>query len=195
MRVDAQRPSGKAGGDGRIGLVNGRQDGQHPTVVLLAFEGRRDLAVVRANSAAPSCRSSCWIASLTRERETPRSRAAWTKLRRSITRAKARIASILSIVPGSRLVKPKTKSCSGSIASLVKVVGSTFPDWIGSVRTTKELQMVVDGDQMTENFQRPDGTELDIRWRRDRGRQGRQASINLVDGSEQLRPAAHRARY
>ena len=47
-----------------------------------------------------------------------------------------------------------------------RVVGSTFPNWIGSSRTTKELRMVVEGDRMTENFQRPDGTKITIRWER-----------------------------
>jgi hypothetical protein len=47
-----------------------------------------------------------------------------------------------------------------------RVDAATFPNWIGSVRTTKELQLVVDGDQMIENFQRPDGTKIAIRWQR-----------------------------
>ncbi|MBR0957242.1 lipocalin-like domain-containing protein [Bradyrhizobium japonicum] len=46
------------------------------------------------------------------------------------------------------------------------VEGSTFPNWVGSVRTRKELRMVVDGDLMTESFQRPDGTKIVIRWQR-----------------------------
>ena len=33
-----------------------------------------------------------------------------------------------------------------------RVEGSTFPNWIGDVRTRKELHIVVDGDRMTENF-------------------------------------------
>lgn len=47
-----------------------------------------------------------------------------------------------------------------------RVEGSTFPNWIGGVRTRKELRLVVDGDTMTENFQRPDGTKILIRWQR-----------------------------
>lgn len=47
-----------------------------------------------------------------------------------------------------------------------KVEGSTFPNWIGGVRTTKELKMVVNGDQMMETFQRPDGTRIEILWQR-----------------------------
>ncbi|WP_044560467.1 lipocalin-like domain-containing protein [Azospirillum sp. B4] len=47
-----------------------------------------------------------------------------------------------------------------------RVEGSTFPNWIGTVRTRKELRLVVDGDNMTENFQRPDGTTIAIRWER-----------------------------
>lgn len=46
------------------------------------------------------------------------------------------------------------------------VEGCTFPNWIGGVRTRKELRLVVDGDTMTENFQRPDGTKIVIRWHR-----------------------------
>jgi hypothetical protein len=43
-----------------------------------------------------------------------------------------------------------------------RVEGSTFPNWIGNVRTRKELRIIVDGDQMTEHFQRPDGTKITI---------------------------------
>ena len=46
------------------------------------------------------------------------------------------------------------------------VRGSTFPNWIGGVRTTKELQLVVEGDRMTENFTRPDGTRIAIVFQR-----------------------------
>ena len=46
------------------------------------------------------------------------------------------------------------------------VEGSTFPNWIGDVRTRKELRLVVDGDSMTENFHRPDGTKIVIHWKR-----------------------------
>lgn len=47
-----------------------------------------------------------------------------------------------------------------------KVEGCTFPNWVGSVRTRKELRLVVDGDVMTENFQRPDGTKIRITFER-----------------------------
>ncbi|WP_343058687.1 lipocalin-like domain-containing protein [Aurantimonas endophytica] len=46
------------------------------------------------------------------------------------------------------------------------VTGSTFPNWIGSVRTTRELQLRVEGDRMFENFQRPDGTRISIVFER-----------------------------
>lgn len=49
-----------------------------------------------------------------------------------------------------------------------RVEGSTFPNWVGSVRTSKDLQMVVNGDRMQENFQRPDGTKIQITWERQR---------------------------
>jgi hypothetical protein len=38
-----------------------------------------------------------------------------------------------------------------------RVEGATFPNWIGGVRTTKELQLRVEGDRMYERFTRPDG--------------------------------------
>lgn len=47
-----------------------------------------------------------------------------------------------------------------------RVEGSTFPNWVGSVRTRKDLTLIVAGDHMTENFQRPDGTRIRIQWRR-----------------------------
>lgn len=47
-----------------------------------------------------------------------------------------------------------------------RVDGSTFPNWIGSVRTTKELRLVVEGDSMKEEFERPDGTKIVICWQR-----------------------------
>ena len=47
-----------------------------------------------------------------------------------------------------------------------RVAGSTFPNWVGSVRTHQELQMVVDGDQMLETFTRPEGTKIVIVWQR-----------------------------
>jgi len=47
-----------------------------------------------------------------------------------------------------------------------RVEAATFPNWIGQVRTRKELRLVVEGDRMTENFQRPDGTRIRIIWQR-----------------------------
>lgn len=47
-----------------------------------------------------------------------------------------------------------------------RVAGSTFPNWIGDVRTRKELRIVVDGDRMLETFTRPEGTKIVIAWRR-----------------------------
>lgn len=46
------------------------------------------------------------------------------------------------------------------------VEGSSFPNWIGDRRTTEVLTMVVDGDQMIENFQRPGGAKVTIVWER-----------------------------
>lgn len=47
-----------------------------------------------------------------------------------------------------------------------RVLGSTFPNWVDSVRTSKELSFVVNGDRMTENFQRPEGSRVHIEWER-----------------------------
>jgi Lipocalin-like domain len=47
-----------------------------------------------------------------------------------------------------------------------RVEGSTFPNWVGDVRTRKQLHVAVDGDRMLENFQRPEGTKIVITWRR-----------------------------
>ncbi|MDB5652539.1 MAG: hypothetical protein JWQ94_152 [Tardiphaga sp.] len=47
-----------------------------------------------------------------------------------------------------------------------RVEGATFPNWVGDVRTRKELQMTVDRDTMTEQFRRPDGTAVRIVWER-----------------------------
>ena len=46
------------------------------------------------------------------------------------------------------------------------VEGSTFPNWVGDVRTRKDLQIGVDGDRMFENFRRPEGTKIVITWQR-----------------------------
>ncbi|TLH81500.1 hypothetical protein C1S82_01965 [Mycolicibacterium cosmeticum] len=47
-----------------------------------------------------------------------------------------------------------------------RVEGATFPNWVGNVRTTKELRITVDGDRMTEHFTRPDGTSIEIIFER-----------------------------
>jgi len=47
-----------------------------------------------------------------------------------------------------------------------RVEGATFPNWSGDVRTTDDLRFVVDGDRLTENFTRPDGTRLVIVFER-----------------------------
>jgi hypothetical protein len=46
------------------------------------------------------------------------------------------------------------------------VEGSTFPNWVGDVRTRKDIQVVVDGDRILESFQRPEGTKIVITWQR-----------------------------
>jgi hypothetical protein len=46
------------------------------------------------------------------------------------------------------------------------VEGSSFPNWIGDVRTTKELKMEVAGDRMVEHFERPGGAKVTIVWER-----------------------------
>ncbi|GBD50455.1 hypothetical protein METY_3668 [Methylopila sp. Yamaguchi] len=51
------------------------------------------------------------------------------------------------------------------------VDGATFPNWVGSTRTREQLTLTVVGDQMTEHFRRPEGTRVQIEWRRaERGR-------------------------
>jgi lipocalin-like protein len=47
-----------------------------------------------------------------------------------------------------------------------RVEGSTFPNWVGDVRTRKDLELVVDGDRMLESFRRPEGTKIVITWER-----------------------------
>lgn len=47
-----------------------------------------------------------------------------------------------------------------------RVEGATFPNWVGAVRTTDDLRLVVDGDRMTEYFTRPDGTRITIVFER-----------------------------
>jgi hypothetical protein len=46
------------------------------------------------------------------------------------------------------------------------VEGSTFPNWVGDVRTRKDLQFVIDGDRIFETFLRPEGTKIVITWQR-----------------------------
>ncbi len=48
------------------------------------------------------------------------------------------------------------------------VEGSSFPNWIGDVRTTNELTMRVEGDRMIENFQRLGGARVTIIFERAR---------------------------
>ena len=45
------------------------------------------------------------------------------------------------------------------------VEGCTFPNWIGDRRTTDQLTLVVEGDQMLEVFQ-SGGVRVEIRWQR-----------------------------
>ncbi|CAM4270476.1 lipocalin-like domain-containing protein [Bordetella muralis] len=47
-----------------------------------------------------------------------------------------------------------------------RVLGSTFPNWVGSTRTSKELSLVVKGDRMSERFQRPEGSRVTIEFER-----------------------------
>lgn len=46
------------------------------------------------------------------------------------------------------------------------VKGSTFPNWVGAVRTRDDLQLKVDGDRMVEDFRRPDGAKVHIVFER-----------------------------
>jgi len=81
-----------------------------------------------------------------------------------------------------------------------RVEGSTFPNWVGDVRTRKELRVVVDGDRMLEHFQRPEGTKIVITWLREhRGGYGLPARLKNPtstrfrrsrDQSVRSRPAA-----
>lgn len=47
-----------------------------------------------------------------------------------------------------------------------EVEGSTFPNWIGDVRTQKEISAVVDGDRMHEEFRQPTGAVIKLNWKR-----------------------------
>lgn len=46
------------------------------------------------------------------------------------------------------------------------ITGSTFPNWVGAVRTRDDLRLRVEGDRMIEDFRRPDGTKVHIVWER-----------------------------
>ncbi|SDR05412.1 lipocalin-like domain-containing protein [Pseudoxanthomonas sp. CF125] len=41
-----------------------------------------------------------------------------------------------------------------------RIEGATFPNWVGAVRTQRELQLKVVGDRMHETFTRPDGGQV-----------------------------------
>lgn len=45
-----------------------------------------------------------------------------------------------------------------------RVEGSTFPNWVGSVRTEQQLQLKVEGERMYETFARPDGGRVNIEF-------------------------------
>ncbi|WP_282341270.1 MULTISPECIES: lipocalin-like domain-containing protein [Pseudomonas] len=48
------------------------------------------------------------------------------------------------------------------------VEGSSFPNWTGDVRTTRELRMEVEGERMIERFQRPGGAKVSLVFQRAR---------------------------
>lgn len=85
---------------------------------------------------------------------------------KSNERGKGTDAENRAILAGSfALYGRYTVDESGSFSGNV-VEGSSFPNWVGDVRTTKELTMTVEGDRMTENFQRPGGVKITIIWER-----------------------------
>lgn len=47
-----------------------------------------------------------------------------------------------------------------------RVEGSTFPNWVGSVRSREQLSLTVEGNRMIERFQRPTGPKIEILWER-----------------------------
>jgi hypothetical protein len=47
-----------------------------------------------------------------------------------------------------------------------RVEGATFPNWVGNVRTTRELVLEVRGDRLIETFTRPGGGLLRAQFRR-----------------------------
>jgi len=46
------------------------------------------------------------------------------------------------------------------------VDGATFPNWVGSVRTERDLRLEVVGDRMFETFTRPDGGRVTAEFAR-----------------------------
>lgn len=48
------------------------------------------------------------------------------------------------------------------------VEGSSFPNWTGDVRTSRELRMDVQGERMIERFQRPGGAKVSLVFERAR---------------------------
>lgn len=56
-----------------------------------------------------------------------------------------------------------------------RVEGSTFPNWVGAVRTKRELQLRVEGDRMFETFARPDGGVVTAEFVRARDRSAARA--------------------
>lgn len=46
------------------------------------------------------------------------------------------------------------------------VEACTFPNWVGDVRTQKEITAEVDGDLMTEQFRQPAGATITLTWER-----------------------------
>lgn len=45
-----------------------------------------------------------------------------------------------------------------------RVEGATFPNWVGSIRTERELTLQVTGDRMYETFTRPDGGKVSAEY-------------------------------
>jgi hypothetical protein len=45
-----------------------------------------------------------------------------------------------------------------------RVEGATFPNWVGAVRTRRDLQLTVEGDRMYETFTRPDGGRVSAQF-------------------------------
>lgn len=62
------------------------------------------------------------------------------------------------------------------------VEGSSFPNWIGDVRTTNELTMAVEDNRMIENFQRPEGAKVTIIWKRATPDTGAAVNPGLCNG-------------